>query len=194
MYKSLQPLLLASASPRRKAFFDILGLDYSLQAAAIDEFVQPGEKTFDFVARMAEEKAEDVAREKPASWIIAADTIVCLADKILGKPGSSEHAVEMLCQLSGNEHKVMSSFCLLNKALGIKKVEVVQTIVVFSNFSRKTALDYVETGEPLDKAGAYAIQGLGGSLVKRIEGSYSNVVGLPLVELISCLKKQSLIE
>ena len=193
MYKCLQPLILASGSPRRKEFFDTLGFEYSIFTVPVEELVREGEQPDNFVSRMAVEKAEAVALQRKDFWIVAADTIVCTADKILGKPVDFDDAVEMLCQLSGKDHIVLTAFCLMNKAQRVQEVEVVKTKVLFTPFSQQTAMAYVATGEPFDKAGSYGIQGVGGCLVEKIEGSYSNIIGLPLAELIGCLRKHKVI-
>lgn len=193
MYKALQPLILGSGSPRRREFFNDLGLDYTVQIATIDETAKSGELPEAFVSRMAEEKAEDICLKNKESWVIAADTIVCLNNNILGKPKDAEDAVEMLCSLSGREHTVLTSFCLMNLSKQFVETRTVATQVLFAPFAVETARSYVKTGEPLDKAGSYGIQGIGGSLVERINGSVSNVIGLPLAELVNCLQKNALI-
>lgn len=193
MYKALQPLILASGSPRRREFFNDLGLNYTVQVAEIVEKVQQGESPESFVSRMAQEKAAAVCSHNKESWVVAADTIVCLNNTILGKPKDSEDAVKMLCSLSGREHTVLTSFCLMNDLHQFVETQTVATKVLFTAFSVEVARAYVATGEPLDKAGSYGIQGVGGCLVERIDGSASNVIGLPLAELVECLQKNSII-
>lgn len=180
-------LVLASASPRRRELLQqlsFLNQDFSFTslAADIDETIQPGEGAAAFVARLAQEKAlagyELTAQE--SAVVIGSDTIVVLAGEVLGKPKDSEDAKRMLASLSGNQHQVMTAVAVTDG----KQTQhvVVTTLVTFSQLSPADITAYVATKEPMDKAGAYGIQGLGGSFVARIEGSYSAVVGLPLVE------------
>jgi septum formation protein len=129
----------------------------------------------------------------PGSWVVAADTVVSLESMVLGKPIDSMDAVSMLMRLAGKEHWVQTGICLAGGQEGIVAVQVVRTRVVFSPFSERVALAYVATGEPLDKAGSYGIQGLGAFLVKEIMGSYSNVVGLPLHELLVMLEEHGVV-
>ncbi|MBC8207682.1 MAG: septum formation inhibitor Maf [Desulfobulbaceae bacterium] len=182
-------LILASASPRRQQFLTELGLEYQVQAAEINETPHSGELPLDFVRRMAREKAMVVAESFPQHWIAAADTIVVLEGEILGKPASAHGAQEMLMRLSGREHVVLTGFSLVAKNWGVAEVSSVATRVVFQPFSAREAQAYVATGEPMDKAGSYGIQGLGAFLVKELRGSYTNVVGLPLVEFLHLLQK-----
>ena len=182
--KTIGKLILASASPRRKSLLQELGLDFEIIEAQVEETPVAGESSLEFVLRLARDKAEDVSRENAASWVLGADTIVVHAGEILGKPRDAKEALEVLQTLAGNNHQVHTGFCVMN---GIEKISVnrvVTTEVSFYPFSRDIAAAYVATGEPLDKAGAYGIQGSGGFLVEKINGSYSNVVGLPLVEVI----------
>lgn len=195
MYYNIEEIILASGSPRRKEYLQKLGLTFDVAAASINEEQFNGESGENFVLRMAEEKAESVARENPDKCIISGDTVVCLDNQhVLGKPESKEHAVEMLLTLSGREHIVRSAFCVLQHSRNICRVASTLTRVVFTSYQENLARAYVETEEPMDKAGAYGIQGLGGALVKRIEGSYSNVVGLPFAELVAVLTEESIIK
>ena len=193
MYKALEPLILGSASPRRREFFKNLGFNYTVQVATIDETARQGESPNSFVSRMAEEKAENICFHNRESWVIAADTIVCLNNVILVKPKDKKDAIKMLCSLSGKEHTVLTSFCLKNYSSKFVETHTVSTKVLFTSFAVEIAQAYVDTGEPLDKAGSYGIQGIGGSLVERIDGSVSNVIGLPLAELVDCLLKNAII-
>ena len=179
--KTIGKFILASASPRRKSLLQELGLDFEIIEAQVKETPFAGESSLEFVLRLARDKAEDVSRENAASWVLGADTIVVHAGEILGKPRDAKDALEVLQTLAGNNHLVHTGFCVMN---GIEKISVnrvVTTEVSFYPFSRDIAAAYLATGEPLDKAGAYGIQGSGGFLVEKINGSYSNVVGLPLV-------------
>jgi septum formation protein len=193
IYHTRKPLILASSSPRRQSYFQDLGLDYRVHAADIDEQLRPEETAQAFVRRMAVEKARSVMDLYPESWIVAADTAVALAESVLGKPGDPAGAVSMLMQLSGREHRVLTGICLACRRDGVEAVQAVSTRVVFSLFSEEVALAYVATGEPMDKAGSYGIQGQGAFLVKEIIGSYSNVVGLPLSELLVMLEEYGVI-
>ena len=134
--------------------------------------------------RAARDKTGAVARDNAASWVLGADTVVVHDRRILGKPRDAAQALSVLLSLAGQKHLVHTGFCLENAEKQVSVSRVVTTEVCFSFFSRETAAAYVATGEPLDKAGAYGIQGCGGFLVEKINGSYSNVVGLPLAEVI----------
>jgi septum formation protein len=189
VYITKKKIILASQSPRRKAFLEELGLSFRTIASSLDETREEGESPQTFVDRMACEKAKDVCKRYPDAWILSADTIVYIEDKVFGKPESEEEAIEMLMTLSGREHNVMTGYCLASYGLNINIVERVRTRVRFVEFSKEIARAYVQTGEPLDKAGSYGIQGKGGALVEGINGSYSNVVGLPLAETLALLQK-----
>lgn len=193
MYNNSESIVLASGSPRRKEFLESVGLCFTVAVASIDECAAAGELAEDFVLRMAKEKAAAVGKKAPDSWVISGDTVVCLGEAILGKPTSSENAVELLLQLAGKTHFVRSGFCLWHQKKNIVRAESVVTSVRFTNFSERVARAYVGTGEPMDKAGGYGIQGVGGVLVESIKGSYSNVVGLPMAELVSVLEEEGVI-
>lgn len=175
-------LILASASPRRRDLLDQLGVLYRCEPADIDESVLAGEKPADYVERMAQTKALAVARRgtNTIQLVLAADTSVVIDDDILGKPRDHFDGLAMLARLGGRTHTVMTAICLW--AGGETHVQRVDTQVTFTTLDRATCEAYLATDEPWDKAGGYGIQGLGGALVSRIEGSYSNVVGLPLLE------------
>ena len=192
--KTIAKLILASASPRRKSLLQELGLDFEIIESQVEETPAAGELPKDFVQRLACDKAASVSRENAASWVLGADTVVVHAGKIQGKPRDAKEALDVLQTLAGNCHLVHTGFCLKN---GIEKISVnrvVTTEVSFFSFSRDIAAAYVATGEPLDKAGAYGIQGRGAFLVEKINGSYSNVVGLPLVEVVEELMRYKVVE
>ena len=191
--KTIGKLILASASPRRKSLLQELGLDFKIIEAQVEEKPVAGESPQDFVMRAACDKAGDVARENVASWILGADTVVVHGGRILGKPGDAEEALAVLQTLAGQKHLVHTGFCLMNGKDDVLISRVVTTEVWFYPFSRDIAAAYVATGEPLDKAGAYGIQGSGGFLVERINGSYSNVVGLPLAEVVEELLRYKVV-
>ncbi len=177
-------LVLASGSPRRREMLEKLGLDFSIYVTQTDETRKDGELPEDFVVRLARDKANAAKADNnygDAIAILAADTIVVQNGRVYGKPQDFEHAKRIWQSLSGNKHQVMTSVCLLNGNSIQVKVSV--TDVEFTVINEAQMQRYWETGEPLDKAGAYAIQGLACAWVKSISGSYSNVVGLPLREV-----------
>jgi septum formation protein len=192
--KTIGKLILASASPRRKSLLQELGLDFEIIEAQVEEKPAAGESPQEFVLRAACDKVAAVSSENVASWVLGADTVVVHAGKILGKPRDAKEALEVLQTLAGNSHMVHTGFCLMNGKEKISVNKVVSTEVSFCPFSWDIAAAYVATGEPLDKAGAYGIQGSGGFLVEKINGSYSNVVGLPLVEVVEELLRYEVVE
>ncbi len=193
MYHNEDKIILASGSPRRQQYLQEMGLRFSVRTAAVTEQPFDRESPQDFVRRMAREKAAAVSADFPDSWVISGDTVVCLGDKILGKPADEHEAVALLMTLAGREHCVKTGFCVSHRSRGVQIVRSVTTRVRFAEFSEAVARAYVATGESLDKAGAYGIQGKGIFLVRSIEGSYSNVVGLPLYELIEVLLENDVI-
>jgi len=184
-------IVLASGSPRRTTLLAELGLPHEVDPSEIDESVLAGETAGARVARLAVEKAEAVRERHPDGWLIAGDTEVVLDGESLGKPADTADARAMLARLSGREHLVLSSIALLRPATP-PDVEVVATRVCIRELSAATIDGYVATDEPLDKAGGYGIQGLGSTLVNRIEGDYTAVVGLPVVALVRCLERAGL--
>jgi len=186
MFETLQPLVLASASPRRRELLQSAGLRFRVVASGVEEIHAGDESPEALVRRWAKEKAMAVSRAHPGSWVLAADTLVILEGRIFGKPADALEALELLEQLSGNTHTVASGVCVMRR--GREAVGgVVQTRVRFKPLSRGEIQAYVRTGHPLDKAGAYGIQGPGAFLVEWIRGSYTNVVGLPLCETLQWL-------
>ena len=171
-----------------------LGLEFEIIAPGVDEVVQEGESPADFVQRAAIEKASEVAGYHPDAWVLGADTVVVHQDEILGKPKDAGEAQRILMRLSGQMHRVFTGFCLRRQQDDLSVSRVISTEVYFSAFTEAMAAAYVATGEPLDKAGAYGIQGRGGVLVEKIKGSYSNVVGLPLAETIGEMLSYQVIE
>ena len=194
MYQNSQPIILASESPRRQQYLEEMGLTFTVQSASVTETPLANEDPEGFVQRMAMEKASVISARFPETWVISGDTVVCLGDKILGKPADEDEAVALLMSLSGREHCVKTGFCVAHGSRRVRVVQSVTTKVHFSDFSELVALAYVAAGESLDKAGAYGIQGKGVFLVKAIEGSYSNVVGLPLYELMEVLQANGVIK
>ncbi len=182
------PLTLASASPRRKELLGQVGIPYRVVVSRVKER-RSTESPADFCGRLALQKAEAVAVKEKNAWVLGADTIVVIGDRVLGKPQNREDAKTMLSMLSGKEHRVMTGFALIDP-WGMKvHGESVTTLVRFKSLSESEISGYVETGEPFGKAGAYAIQGVGSFMVESINGSYTNVVGLPVCALIKALLK-----
>jgi septum formation protein len=171
-------LVLASRSPRRAELLAAAGLPFVVRAADIDETPRPGEMPRDYVLRMAEEKARAVPGTD-SETVLAADTTVVLGTEILGKPVDSLDAARMLTALAGQRHEVLTGVCVMRRGVTLA-LELASTAVWFSPMGKQEIAEYVASGEPLDKAGAYAIQGIASRWVKRIEGSYTNVVGLPV--------------
>ncbi len=194
LFNCREEIVLASGSPRRRAYFEDLGITFRVVPANIPEQRQPEEKSRAYIERLAREKAEHVAVNNPEHWIVAADTVVCIDDTVLEKPVDETAAVEMLQRLSGRKHSVRTAVCLWNGMLGVCDVSIVSTTVVFWDVTKSMILAYVRSGEPMDKAGSYGIQGKGAFLVREIHGSYSNVVGLPLYEFYEMLNRYGLLE
>ena len=184
-----QELILASASPRRKELLEKLELNFSVCPADIDETPLPDEDAADYPVRTAMQKALAVAKGRENALILAADTVVICDDDILGKPKTAEEAKEMLRRLSGREHIVITGIGIADTLSGRTLSGMEQTIVYFHPLTEEEIETYVASGEPMDKAGAYGIQGKGSLLVRKIEGDYFNVMGLPLSKLYRLLKK-----
>ncbi len=181
-------LVLASQSPRRRELLTQMGLSYRIEAADIDEHMERSLTPDKLVEAISGEKAAAVARvEGAAPLIIAADTVVVLDGAVLGKPQDEEDARRMLSRLSGCEHQVYTGFTVRRGEQIVTKSE--RTAVRFRPLSREEIISYVATGEPMDKAGAYGIQGLGALLVEGIDGDYFNVMGLPVCQLGLVLKE-----
>ena len=175
-------IILASQSPRRRELLSKMGYEFICDAADVDEHVQGQAR--EIVGILARRKAHAVLARHKTGVIIASDTLVSLDGAPLGKPGDEAEAVRMLRALSGREHEVFSGVCLLNAATGREQTRVVRTEVTFRQLSEEEIRDYVATGEPMDKAGAYAIQGKGAHLVERYDGDFDNIVGLPVGRLL----------
>jgi len=180
-------LILASRSPRRYELLTRMGLDVEVVPSEIEESLIPGESPRDHVTRLALAKASDVGSRYPHRWVIGADTIVCVNSTILGKPKTPDEAVEMLCLLSNREHQVLTGFSVCHLKKGKADCSAVQTAVKVKSLTHEEIGWYIGTGEPFDKAGAYAIQGIGAFMIESIQGSYTNVVGLPMCELIEMM-------
>jgi len=184
-------LVLASASPRRRELLQQIGLKFQVIPSRADEHILEGETPEEHVIRLSLDKATEVANRENISgrWFIGSDTIVLCDHQILGKPRDKTHATAMLKQLSGREHQVLSGYAIIDRETKQQRVEAVSTKVWFRQLTDDEIARYIATGEPADKAGSYAIQGLGICFVARIEGSYTNVVGLPLCKLTGAMKQ-----
>ena len=181
-------LILASASPRRQELLRSVGLKFKIIPAHINENYLAGESPRQHVKRLSIDKAMVIARKYPEAWVLGADTIVVIDGLILGKPENKTQARKMLQKLSGREHKVFTGFTIAHVAAEIYRTKVIQSAVQFKTISPKEMDWYVASDEPYDKAGGYAVQGQGAFFIKSIRGSYTNVIGLPLCEVLEELK------
>jgi septum formation protein len=181
------PLVLASQSPRRAELIARLGLPFDVVPADIDESYQQGEMPPDHAERLAREKALVVAAAHPHALVVGSDTIVVVDGAVLGKPGSRAKAVEMLMRLSGREHEVCTGVAVAMDGRVESGLERVR--VRFRALDRRACEEYVDTGEPMDKAGAYGIQGFGSAIVEGIEGDYFAVMGLPVARMLALIER-----
>lgn len=172
-------IILASGSPRRKEILEKMGVEFEVIPSGYEEDMTLPLSPEELVKKLAHGKAEEVARKFPEAIIIGADTIVVSDGKVLGKPHTKEAAVKMLTELSGKTHGLVTGLAIIHFAGKCVIREAVPAKISFKILTAETIREYVETGEPLDKAGAYAVQGLGGKLIEKIEGDYWSVVGLP---------------
>lgn len=186
-------LILASASPRRRALLQQAGVDCLIVPSAVSEELRPGESPEHYALRVAWDKAHEVSRRHPGAWVLAADTIVELDGQVLGKPHDAADARRMLLLLSGRTHQVKTAFVLLADDGRLFTSQVVTSTVTFKPLSEAEIQAYIASGEPFDKAGAYAIQGQGAAFIARTEGSYTNVVGLPMDEVGHALRAAGLV-
>lgn len=191
MTETAPEIVLASASPRRRDLLSQVGVRFAVVPSRAPEELLPGETPEEHVIRLARDKAREVASRSgvPGRWFIGSDTIVLRDGTILGKPRDAEDAAAMLRSLSGRTHQVLSGYCVLDRASGAEISRAVSTAVRFRELTPPEIAGYIATGEPMDKAGAYAIQGIGAFMVPSIEGSYTSVVGLPLCEVVEALEK-----
>jgi septum formation protein len=171
-------IVLASASPRRQELLRNAGIEFMVHPAEIDETPRPDEPAQQFAERMAREKAHAVGHSFSEELILAADTVVVVEGQILGKPKDEDDAARMLRLLSGRQHSVITGICLLNR--DSEDVRSETTAVQFSALTESDIRSYIASGEPMDKAGAYAIQGIASGWISKVEGDYNNVVGLPV--------------
>jgi len=186
---ALPPLVLASASPRRRWLLEKLGRPFDVDVPDIDEVARPDERPDAFAQRMADEKAAAVALRRRDAWVLAADTVVTLDAAALGKPRDESEAVGMLSALAARAHVVFTGVALLQPGGVPADRMVIGTPVVFRALTRAEIDAYIATGEPFDRAGSYAIQGEGAHLVDRVDGSYTNVIGLPLPEVAAWFRR-----
>ena len=188
-----ESFVLASLSPRRRELLGGLGLKFEVIPSGIDELEGDGESPRDHSLRLSFEKASHVAERCPDSWILGADTIVIIDGRILGKPENRDHAEKMLHTLSGREHQVITGFSLINKKSNIRLSDAVESTVRFKELHTDEIKWYLSTEEPYDKAGAYAVQGKAAFFIQEIHGSCTNVIGLPLTEVVTRLKEVGII-
>jgi nucleoside triphosphate pyrophosphatase len=182
-------LILASASPRRRELLSQLGIAFSVVPSDVPEAALDGESPSIFAARVAREKAAMVARRHPDAFVLGADTIVVVDDEVFGKPVDRADAQRMLRCLSGRTHVVLTAVALVDPEAHVDTF-VVQTAVEFRQLTDAEVAAYLDSGEPFDKAGAYAVQGGAAPFVARVDGSYTNVVGLPLDEVAALLRRR----
>lgn len=181
--------VLASKSPRRVELLQQMGIPVEVMPADVDETFLLDETPGKHALRLSEIKAETIAVFRPESWVLGADTIVVIDEEILGKPTDSSEAGVMLRKLSDRLHEVFTGFTIINKKRKIKVGEAVRSQVRFKKLSEEEIRWYIETPEPYDKAGGYAVQGLGAFFIREIHGSYTNVMGLPLCEVAEATQK-----
>lgn len=182
-------LILASASPRRRELLASIGLAFDVLPSNVPEVHRDGEAPEEYVARLSRDKAEALAKAHPSRWVIAADTTVLLGDQLLEKPADAADAARMLGAIAGRTHIVYTGVTLENAERDYRETRVAESEVRMLPLSAEEIEWYVRTGEPLDKAGAYAVQGIGAMFIESIHGSYTNVVGLPLATLFLMLRR-----
>lgn len=190
----MQRIVLASASPRRKELLAQIGLKFDVIPFDSDEVFDKEKPIEDSIQKIAYNKAAGVASGLSGDFVvIGADTVVSIDGRILGKPADAAEAAAMLRDLSGRTHSVYTGFAVIKKSGDIAYTDYAKTLVTFRRLEEEEISAYITTGEPLDKAGAYGVQGMGAVFVEKIEGDYSNVVGLPLCRLYGVLKKLDII-
>ena len=183
-------VILASSSPRRRDLLDLIGITHEVRPADVDETILSGEIPTDYAERLAREKAEAIAGDGGTDIVIGADTAVVIDGRVLGKPVNEQQAAAMLEQLGGRTHTVVTAVAIVvdgRTSSGVEEVEV-----TFRPLTQEEIESYVATKEPMDKAGAYGIQGFGATIVERIEGDYFAVMGLPIVRLVRLLAERGI--
>jgi len=188
--KKGNPFILASASPRRRELLGQIGFVFEVIPALVEEVPGQGREPAEETVRIALDKAAWVAtRQPPGRWVLGVDTIVVVDCEILGKPADEEDAVRMLKMISGRKHRVITGWVIVKSPDEVARKGFMESIVEIKKMDEQTIRAYVKTGEPMDKAGAYAVQGIGSFMVKAVQGSYTNVVGLPLCEVVEALEE-----
>lgn len=182
-------LILASGSPRRRELLGGIGIGFDVVVSDVVEEQEPGEAVDAYVRRLARDKGAAVAASHPDAWVLSADTVVFIDEHVLEKPSSREDARAMLAKIAGREHVVYTGVALQNAHAGFLEDTVTASNVRMIDLTPDEISWYVETGEPMDKAGSYAVQGIGAMFIESIDGSYSNVVGLPLSVVYDMLKR-----
>lgn len=183
------PVILASASPRRRALLRMIAIEHEVVPAAIDESIHPGETPEVYVERVAREKGTAIARRRPEALVLSADTIVVIDGRVLGKPRNAAEARSMLRMLGGRTHVVHTAVAVARDGGTTMASAIESARVTFRALADAEIAAYVATGEPMDKAGAYGIQGLGATLVDRVEGDFFAVMGLPLRRCVDLLER-----
>ncbi len=193
LFTNDKQIILASASPRRVRFLKQLGLEFTAIPAAIDETGKSDESPDALVSRLATAKAESIGALHPQAFVIGADTIVTIDNRIIGKPDTPDQALHILQQLRGRSHQVVTGLCLHCRTMSLVTSVTRTTTITFGWFPDPILRAYIKTGEPMDKAGAYGLQGTGGFLVEKITGSCANAIGLPTSELVVLLLRHGVI-
>jgi septum formation protein len=182
-------IILASSSPRRRELLAMLGIAFEVIPSHVDEEEIDGETPREHVARLSQAKAREVGRTFKDRWILGADTIVFIDGEVLGKPRTKAEAATMLRKLSGREHRVMTGFFIYHPGRNRSEGTVVESRVAIKELTDNEIKGYIKTGEPFDKAGAYAVQGVGMFMIEKVFGSHTNVIGLPVCEVVSALRR-----
>lgn len=190
---ALPGLILASSSPRRRELMRVIGVPFRVVPSRVEETPRGGEPFRTFVRRAAREKGEEVASRHPEAFVLAADTVVVVGNRMLGKPRDRADGARMLRLLQGREHSVHTAVWLLRRSAGYADGAVETTRVAFRPLTVEEIRAYLRTGESDDKAGAYAAQGRGNLLIERISGSYTNVVGLPMTRVLEMLQRAGML-
>jgi septum formation protein len=185
----MKTIVLASSSPRRKEILEKSGLSFMIDPSSFKEDMNQNLSPFELAKALSLGKAKDVAKRYKNAIVIGADSIVSLNGKALGKPFTKQKAIQMLSEISGSIHSAITGYSIIDTDTRKLVSEAVETKIYFSELSKKEIENYVDTGEPLNKAGAYAIQGKGAMFVKKIEGDYYNIMGLPLSTIVEKLKE-----
>lgn len=184
----MQKVILASGSPRRKELLEKLGIEFIVEPSGYEEDMGMSMSPKDLAKQLSSGKAKDIAQNYTDALVIGADTLIAFSGKVLGKPHTEDKAIETLKELSGREHSVITGYTIIDTKTGKVVSDAIETKVYFRNLTEEEIKAYVATGEPLDKAGSYAIQGKGVLFVDKIEGDYNNVIGLPLTQIALALK------